>query len=1031
MIRTTFALAGFLLCLPLAAADVFTQKPAVAPAVEHGAPPGPPPVAEASWQQKFLAGPTPLWVWGADQNKRYFLRKEFAAGAVTAAKLRVTCDNRVALTLNGKQVVSSDKWEEPSEADVTKLLKPEGNVIVAEVRNDDGPAGLVLKLVMTTAKGGTNYVVSDTTWTAAETRDGAGVPAKKVATYGDQPWGTVLDGTVVGPGAKVPANVFQVLPGFKVEKLFTVPKAELGSWVCLTADDKGRLIASDQEGKGLVRITPGRPGTDDETKVEKLPVKLTAAQGLLFAHGYLYVCCNGGPGSGLYRVKVEGDGFGPVEKLKAIQGGGEHGPHALRLAPDAKSILVMCGNHTRPPAGYNHSRVPKNWQEDLLLPRQWDANGHARGILAPGGYVAKTDPDGKTWEIVSIGYRNAYDFALNADGEMFVYDADMEWDMGMPWYRPTRVVHATSGSEFGWRSGTGKWPSYYVDSLPAMIDIGPGSPVGVEFGYGATFPAKYQKALYICDWTFGTIYALHLTPSGSTYTATKEEFVSRTPLPLTDIVINPADGAMYFTIGGRGAQSELFRVTYAGKEPTAKVEYKTTEDAEMRELRKKIEAFHAPATDPQAAVQFVYPHLNDFDRFIRYAARVALEHQPVKLWQDRVLNERDPERLLNGAVALARQGDKSLAPRLLAALDRIDLNQLDTGLELMRAYSLVFIRMGEPDKDTAARIAKRIEEGFYFPNTHPDIEREVVQLLVYLKSPTVLETTIELLKKPSRPLTQAGMEELLARNRGYGGSIAKMLANAPDLQKLHFAFVLRNVKDGWTLDQRKAYFAFLSEARTKSGGASYQGFINNIERDLFDNASEADRLAIEAAGLRKPYQPKGELPKPSGPGKEWTTADLVALEPKLKGRNFKTGERMYAAARCVVCHRFGGDGGATGPDLSQVAGRFGLKDLAEAIVEPSKVISDQYKASVVKTLDGKTITGRVVSEVNGKLTIVTDPEDPTKVVELTKADIEELRPSAVSLMPEKLLNTLNENEVLDLLAYMLSRGDPAHAMFRK
>ena len=115
---------------------------------------------------------------------------------------------------------------------------------------------------------------------------------------------------------------------------------------------------------------------------------------------------------------------------------------------------------------------------------------------------------------MSSGYRNSYDIAFNSEGELFAYDSDMEWDMGMPWYRPTRAVHATSGSDFGWRSGTGKWPTYYVDSLPPMVNIGPGSPVGVTFGYGAKFPAKYQKALFLCDWTFGTIYALHLEPHG-------------------------------------------------------------------------------------------------------------------------------------------------------------------------------------------------------------------------------------------------------------------------------------------------------------------------------------------------------------------------------------------------------------------------------------------------------------------------------------------------------------------------------------
>ena len=219
--------------------------------------------------------------------------------------------------------------------------------------------------------------------------------------------------------------------------------------------------------------------------------------------------------------------------------------------------------------------------------------------MAPGGWVAKTDPDGKTWEIESIGYRNSYDMAFNADGELFVYDADMEWDYGMPWYRPTRVNHATSGSEFGWRSGTGKWPAYYVDSLPAMVNVGPGSPVGVTFGYGAKFPAKYQKALFICDWTFGTMYAIHTEPNGSTYKATKEEFVSRTPLPLTDNAVGP-DGALYFTIGGRGTQSELYRVTYVGNESTAAVNAKDAKFAEQRAIRHQLEQFHRTVNDDRS-----------------------------------------------------------------------------------------------------------------------------------------------------------------------------------------------------------------------------------------------------------------------------------------------------------------------------------------------------------------------------------------------------------------------------------------------
>ncbi len=1045
----TFSLLTLLVLVTLAHADEpFTQKPTVAPSIDFSTTQKPTPVvADAGWIEKINAGPVPSWIWGASINQDYTLTKQFEAGSVTTAKLKVTADNHVVLYLNGKQVAASDEWQEPAEADVTKLLKDK-NELVAEVRNDGGAAGLVFKLAMyDKASDKTTFIVSDTTWTASNKKNPKGVFAKAVGKYGDAPWGKVFDAAANLGGSKVPANTFQVLPGFKVEKMFTVPKSELGSWVSLTADDKGRLYASDQEGKGIFRITPGRIGTDELPSTRRgkdpgevyLKVKvrereeqrlITAAQGLLWANNALYVMCNGGPGTGIYRVtssSKNSDVLDTVEKLKAIGGGGEHGPHALRLGPDGKSIYFICGNHTQTPK-FEHSRVPKNWGEDHLLPRQWDANGHARGILAPGGFIAKTDLDGKTCEIITSGYRNPYDFAFNADGELFTYDADMEWDMGMPWYRPTRVVHATSGSEFGWRSGTGKWPAYYVDSLPPLLDIGPGSPVGMEFGYGAKFPAKYQKALFCCDWTFGTMYALILESNGGTYKATKEEFLSRTPLPLTDVVISPADGAMYFVIGGRGAQSELFRVTYVGMESIDRVDYKQPQV--YHELLKKIESFHAPVANPEDAVNFVYTYLNSPDRFLRYAARVALEHQPVKYWQDRVLKETYPSPIIEGVIGLARQGDKSLEPQLLETLGKLKFLELseEDQLGMLRAYQLVFVRMGEPDKESATKVLSALDR--LFPQKSDFVNRELVQVLVYLKSPTVVEKVTKLLQEPSKPLTQQGMEELLARNRGYGGTVANMLKNAPDLQKLHYAFVLRNATVGWTLDRWKVYFGFLTEARTKAGGASFQGFINNMEKDAFANTNDSDRLAIEAAGLRKPYKPK-ELPKPLGPGKEWTTQDVVALESKLKsGRNFKNGERAYAAARCVICHRFGGDGGATGPDLSQVAGRFGLKDLAESIVEPSKVISDQYKASVVRTEAGNTYVGKIVNDANEKYTIVVDPEDSTKVVEVKKAEVESVKLSNISLMPEKLLSPLNENEVLDMLAYLLSRGDSNHPMFK-
>ncbi|MCA9172960.1 MAG: c-type cytochrome [Planctomycetales bacterium] len=1014
--------AAMLAVTPGRAADIYRQAPQIAPSEYEGK------VAEtASKQVDLKQGPQPQWVWGPEQSQaRYLIRRTFQVEQFTLATLVVTCDNAMTVKLNGEQVATGDEWAQPARVDVTRHLKVGKNELLIDARNAGGVAAAAAKLGWQAEDGKPQFLVTDSDWEAALPGQDQYQPVKLHGAMGVSPWGDVFSSGGGLPGAA--RNIFRTLPGYQVELLYTVPKEELGSWVCIAFDDKGRLIASDQGGKGLYRITPSPIGSDKPTVVEPLDVKITSAQGMLHAFGALYVSVNGGPGSGLYRCKdTNGDDqYDQVEKLKDFRGGGEHGPHALRLSPDGNSLYVIAGNHTDPPADFARSRIRSNWSEDHLLPRQWDARGHARGKLAPGGWIAKTDPDGKVWEMFSVGYRNPYDMDFNADGELFAYDADMEWDMGTPWYRPTRVVHATSGSEFGWRSGTGKWPTYYVDSLPPAVNIGPGSPVGVTFGYGAKFPAKYQNALYLLDWTFGTMYAVHLTPDGASYRAVKEEFVSRIPLPLTDAAVGP-DGALYFTVGGRGTQSELFRVTYVGDESTAPAISRDTKHAEARAKRHALELLHAAPRDE--AIEQIWTGLGDPDRHIRFAARTALEHLDAGLWAERVLAENEPRKLISGLVAFARQApaDAAQQARAIQKLNALDLPKLDRGLRLdaYRAYALLFVRQGRPAKDVLAAVDAKLSP--LFPADNDDENSELARLLVYVNSPTVIEKTLKLIASP-RKQSPEEISELLARNAGYGGTIAKMLSNLPELQNIHFAFVLRNMKYGWTLEQRKQYFAWLDEARERSGGASYQGFIDNIRKEALENASEAERAAL--AAVAPPPKPT-QLPQPIGPGRKWTVEELVQLvDNKLEHRSFEGGKRAYAASRCIVCHRFNGEGGATGPDLTNVAARFQARDLAEAIVEPSKVISDQYRAHQIRTADGKAITGRLLTESeDGTVTVLTDPEDANKVMTIKKDDIDAIRPSQTSLMPRELVNPLNEDELADLLAYLLSRGDPEHPAF--
>ena len=291
-----------------------------------------------------------LWIWGGKDSSEYRLSKTFAGGAKRAL-ITATADNAMTLLLNGKPIATSNDWQRPVTTDVAKLLVAGENELVALVKNESGAAGFACRLVLGEGPSVT-IVESDESWFAADpTTPDDRVAARVVAAGGAGPWGGVLR-TTANPGGPTESG-FALPEGFAVERLFVVPREQLGSWVCLTTDPKGRLIASDQGDKGLVRITPAALDGSTPTVVERIPVPLTAAQGLLWAFDSLYVVCNGGPGSGLYRVTDSNDDDMPdkVEKLRAFEGGGEHGPHNILLSPDGQRLFVICGNHTKLPFG--------------------------------------------------------------------------------------------------------------------------------------------------------------------------------------------------------------------------------------------------------------------------------------------------------------------------------------------------------------------------------------------------------------------------------------------------------------------------------------------------------------------------------------------------------------------------------------------------------------------------------------------------------------------------------------------------------
>ena len=519
----------------------------------------------------------------------------------------------------------------------------------------------------------------------------------------------------------------------------------------------------------------------------------------------------------------------------------------------------------------------------------------------------------------------------------------------------------------------------------------------------------------MCDWSFGKLYAVHLTPEGATYTAQAEEFVTGQPLALTDIVVNRTDGALYFAVGGRKTQSALYRATYVGKESTAPSKG-DNRFAKERELRHKLEGFHGHKN--LKAVQDAWPFLGHQDRALRYAARIAIEWQDPAEWREKALAEKNPRAAIAALVALARvsskdrfhrqgtdaQPDPRLQGQILSALDRIEWTKLAPGerLDLMRAYTLAFTRLGHPQETTRQGLIAKFDP--LFPSPVRELNAELCQMLVYLEAPSAATKLM-----------------------------AALRAAPTQEEQLEYARALRVLKSGWTPPLREEYFRWFLKAANFKGGASLAGFLRDMKNDAVATLSEEEKNTLKPILEARPERKSPlELLASRQLVREWKVNDLApVVERGLRGgRNFERGRKLFGEVGCASCHRFDNEGASVGPDLTAVAGRFSVRDLLESILEPSKEISDQYGAIVIRKKDGEVVTGRV-GNLNGDILMVIEnmfaPNDFTNV---KRQDIKSIEPSKVSMMPEGLLNSLKEDEIQDLTAFLLSRGERTSKMFR-
>ncbi len=960
--------------------------------------------------------PVPEWVGSGGNEEQVYLRKVVQTPEdLLRGILLVAVEGEVTFYVNGQKAGATSQRERAESFEVTRFLRTGPNALGFIMKADGKIPKIAVLFETTSHKGVQSWVISEGSWKVSgnaaakwnevgfsdaawsvvkgfgpmEAKDNPFDPAKAFDAYNS--W-------KLASGAKLATDpaTFHVPPGFRVELLRSALPEE-GSWVSMAFDPQGRLTVA-REKRGLLRMTIGATAVE---RVEVIEDTLLECRGLLYAHGALYVNANNS--KAFVRLRdTDGDGkFDETKELLRTEGRVGHGRNHAVLGPDGAIYLVhgndvtVATNHLKWPQPYQHYKV------DQLIECPWDPYMFDAQNTPPGGHILKTDAEGKEWTLVAGGMRNPFDVAFNEAGEMFTFDADNEGDLGCPWYRPTRVLHVIPGAEFGWRRGTGMWPEYSPDALPAVVNIGVSSPTGIEFGTKSKFPEKYRQALFISDWSYGRVLAVHLTEKGASYTGATEEFLAGRPLNVTDVKFGP-DGAMYVLTGGRGTQSGLYRVKYEGdKGRWSEV------GGLLREERRKLEGYYSKTNTivPEEVVKRAWAYMGHEDAYMRFAARAAVEHQAVALWADKVLSEGSVEGGLNGAMALARFGNKTHLLPLMRKLEGFEWVKLsaEQQLVLLRTYAVAFSRMGVPDANSGGRLMAMMEERY--PVKDWRVNNKLCELLVYLGAPETVSRTMPLLSAATEPN-----------------------------DRLNYLFYLRNVTSGWKVAQRRAYFEALNKAEEFSGGRYYGFSLQTIRAEVMEQLTLTERTALADVLVAPVKEKLPELP-PAQFVKEWRMEELLNALPEVgKGRSFENGRVAFRQAQCVVCHRFSPDrvvgGGVTGPDLAGVSGRFPRADLLDHIMNPSKVIDEKFRLTRFKLRDGDVVEGTLEREEAGTMYVRGNP----LVKELTpvkRAQVVSVAESPMSPMPEGLLNVLKREDVLDLIAYFEAEGNSKHAVYRK
>ncbi len=639
-----------------------------------------------------------------------------------------------------------------------------------------------------------------------------------------------------------------------------------------------------------------------------------------------------------------------------------------------------------------------------------------------GGFTVRMKPDGSAVRIMGHNYRNSYEQAVTSYGDIFQSDNDDP--------PACRVTHVLEGGNAGFASADGKrawkadmrpgqntpiaeWRQEDPGTMPAGDVYGGGSPTGVVFYENGALGEKWNGLLLACEAGGNVIFGYFPVPDGAGFKLERFDFLrsSMRMFRPSDVCVGP-DGALYVAdwfdpgVGGHGTRDErftgsIYRIAPKGfRSPVPKLDFATTEG--------QIAALKSPAVNVREG------------GFTQLRAQGAKAVPAVAA----LLTDANPHVAARAVWLLAQMGPEGLA-KVTPLLDSPEPAKRLVAYRALRAV----------DRDVLAMAAKMAGD------SSAAVRREVALTLRDMPAAQSVELLVKLARqfdgKDRAYLESIGLGSTHKEAEVYA-AIAREMGGAPAAWSDAFAWIAwrlhpaaavegfkaRILSDALTVPQRKlmltalafvptreAAGAMLEVAHTKGApmaDLAQWWLMNRKDNDWKPHGVEA---AMKARGIYDPDNVKLVAVEMPAPAPDAPKLPLVAEIAALKG---DPSRGRAAVAVCYACHRIGKDGVDFGPDLSTYAKQQAPAVVVQAIAEPSASISHGFEGSEVKTTDGLTITGMLLSA--GDPVMIRSMGGLLQT--LPKARVQSVQKMKKSLMYEPSQLGLNAQGIADIVAYL-------------